>query len=60
MEELRVTDQQKYSAIIEGIKCIIAALADVAGDDPVARDSLANLSAVALELQTAQEGTQLC
>ena len=41
----------KYQCAIDSISCAIESLAEIAKDDPIAKDSIANLGVVMLDLK---------
>lgn len=43
----------KYQSAIDSISCAIESLAEIAKDDPIAKDSIANLGVVLLDLKGA-------
>lgn len=56
-QESIVPEDCKYSIAIDNIMHAIESLAEVAQDDEVAKDSIANLSVVILDLKGSCEGT---
>lgn len=52
-EAAAVATTCKYQCAIDSIGCAIESLAEIAKDDPIAKDSIANLGVVLLDLKGA-------